>query len=268
MLQTGGSALDAVEAGARVPEADPDDSSVGYGGLPDREGRVTLDACIMDSQGNAGSVVFLEGILHPVSVARRVMEQTPHVILAGEGALQFALQQGFKQEELLTPFAREAWQRWKVESRYQPVINQERHDTIGILAMDAEGFVAGACSTSGLAFKMRGRVGDSPIIGAGLYVDGEVGAATATGLGEAVLKKLGAFSIVEMMRQGMSPQKACHEAVRRLLSVRATEAFQVGYVAVDHRGRTGACSLRPGFQASRRRAAGFELQDAPSLLAH
>jgi N4-(beta-N-acetylglucosaminyl)-L-asparaginase len=266
VLQMGGSALDAVEAGARVPEADPDDSSVGYGGLPDREGKVTLDACIMDSQGNAGSVVFLEGIKHAVSVARRVMENTPHVILAGEGALQFALQQGFKQEELLTPSAREAWERWKVESRYQPVINQERHDTIGILAMDRDGVVAGACSTSGLAFKMRGRVGDSPIVGAGLYVDGEVGAATATGLGEAVLKKMGAFSIVEMMRQGMGPQKACLEAVRRLLSVRAAEAFQVGYVAVDRRGRTGACSLRPGFQASRMWTSGFELQDAPSLL--
>ncbi|MBK8956295.1 MAG: N(4)-(beta-N-acetylglucosaminyl)-L-asparaginase [Saprospiraceae bacterium] len=265
-LSIGKSALDAVEAGARVPESDPEDTSVGYGGFPDREGKVTLDACIMDSKGNAGSVVFLEDIKHPVSVARRVMEQTPHVILAGLGASQFAQEQGFITENLLTDKARKAYDNWKVKSKYSPVINSERHDTIGILGLDQSGDLSGACSTSGLAFKMRGRVGDSPIIGAGLYVDNEIGAATATGLGEAVLKKVGAFSIVEMMRQGMHPQKACKEAIKRLMSINSTEPFQVGYIAMNKKGEIGAFSLLPGFQASIFSKKGFELLNAESLL--
>jgi N4-(beta-N-acetylglucosaminyl)-L-asparaginase len=157
-LEQGKKSLDAVEAGARVPEADPSDTSVGYGGYPDRDGFVTLDACIMDEQGNAGSVVFLEDIMHPVSVARMVMEKTPHVILAGSGALQFALENGFKRENLLTDVAKKAWEEWKVKSEYKPKINVERHDTIGILALDHSGDLSGACTTSGLAFKMRGRV--------------------------------------------------------------------------------------------------------------
>ncbi|MCB0566580.1 MAG: N(4)-(beta-N-acetylglucosaminyl)-L-asparaginase, partial [Phaeodactylibacter sp.] len=206
VIKKGGRALDAVEKGVRLVEADPDDMSVGYGGRPDREGKVTLDACIMDEEGNCGSVCFLQDIKHPISVARLVMEKTPHVMLAGQGALQFALENGFKRQNLLTPKAEESWQDWKEESHYQPVINIENHDTIGMLAIGQDGRFSGACTTSGAAFKLHGRVGDSPIIGAGLYVDDEVGGAVATGLGEAVIKTAGSFLVVELMRQGMEPQ--------------------------------------------------------------
>lgn len=264
-LQKGKSILDAVEAGARIPEADPLDTSVGYGGFPDRDGVVTLDACIMDSNGNAGSVVFLQDIMHAVSVARKVMEKTPHVILAGEGALRFALENGFQRENLLTPKARKAWEEWLTKSEYKPKINNERHDTIGIIGVDTNGLLSGACTTSGLAFKRHGRVGDSPIIGAGLYVDQQVGAATATGLGEAVLKKVGAFSIVEMMRQGMHPKKACREAIKRLTQIQSTEPFQVGYIAINVKGEWGAFSLLPGFQATLHTDQGLQVIDAESL---
>lgn len=259
------SILDAVEAGAMVPEANPNDSSVGYGGFPDREGQVTLDASIMDGNGNAGSVVFLEGIKHPVAVARLVMEKTDHVMLAGKGAFQFALDQGFTPEDLLTEKAKLAWEQWKKKSEYKPKINAERHDTIGILGMDGLGHMAGACSTSGLAFKMQGRVGDSPIIGSGLYVENGIGAATATGLGEAVMKKVGAFSIVEMMRQGKSPQKACVEAIKRLTGLANARSLQVGYIALSHKGEWGAYSLRPGFQAALMNNNGFQLINSDSL---
>jgi N4-(beta-N-acetylglucosaminyl)-L-asparaginase len=247
-LRNGGSALDAVEAGARVPEADPNDTSVGYGGLPDRDGHVTLDACIMDWQGNAGSVTFLEGIMHPISVARRVMEKTPHVMLSGEGALQFALAEGFKKENLLTEKSRKAWEEWKKTARYAPKINVERHDTIGILALDKEGRLSGACTTSGLAYKMHGRVGDSPILGAGMFVDNEVGAACATGLGEFVMKTLGSFLVVELMRQGRSPQQACEEAIGRIVKRYPNyQEFQVGYVALSRTGEVGAFSIHHDF---------------------
>lgn len=265
LLNSGKSALDAVEAGARIPEADPEDTSVGYGGFPDRDGNVSLDASIMEGNGNAGSVVFLEGIKHPISVARLVMEKTDHVMLAGEGAAQFAQDQGFKKEILLTEMAKKAWESWKIKAEYKPKINSERHDTIGILALEDSGKMAGACSTSGLAYKMRGRVGDSPIIGSGLYVDNEVGAATATGLGEAVMKKVGAFSIVEMMRQGMSPQKACIEAIKRLKSLPNARTIQVGYIALNKHGEWGAYALRPGFQAALINNDGFKLINADSL---
>lgn len=270
ILSAGGRALDAVEAGARVAEADPNDTSVGYGGLPDRDGNVTLDACIMDELGNAGSVTFLQHIKHPVSVARRVMEKTPHVILSGEGALEFALQEGFSKENLLTEDARRAWEAWKVTSQYQPIINSERHDTIGIVAVDDQGRLAGACSTSGLAFKMRGRVGDSPIIGAGLFVDGEVGAATATGLGELVLKTLGSFLIVEEIRRGKHPQKAVETAIRRIARKYPKEARQnqVGFVALDRRGQHGAFSLQPGFNYALFQAGQNRAYEAGSLFAH
>ena len=198
-LMETGKALDGVEAGARIPEADPNDTSVGYGGYPDRDGHVTLDACIMDHLGNAGSVTFLEGIMHPISVARAVMEKTPHVMLSGAGALKFALDQGFKVENLLTESSKKAWEEWKKESKYEPVINIERHDTIGLLGIGKGGEIAGACTTSGLAFKMHGRVGDSPIIGGAVFCDDEVGGACATGLGEFVMKTLGSFLIVELM---------------------------------------------------------------------
>ncbi len=217
ILQHGGRALDAVEAGARVPEGDPKETSVGLGGLPDRDGKVTVDACIMDEEGNCGAVAFLEDIVHPVSVARAVMEKTPHFLLVGEGAQQFALANGFKKEKLLTTESANAWRSWRKEAAYKPVVNIENHDTIGILSLDTNGNLSGACTTSGMAYKMRGRVGDSPIIGAGLFVDNEVGAATATGVGEEVIRVVGCHLVVELMRQGNSPQQACQMAVERII---------------------------------------------------
>ena len=249
VLADGGRALDAVEAGARIPEADPEDTSVGYGGLPDRNGVVTLDACIMDERGNAGSVTFLQHIMHPVSVARRVLEATPHVMLSGEGALQFALAQGFKKENLLTDRARQAWEEWKADNYQGPRVSPAQHDTIGLLAIDQRGDISGACTTSGAAFKYHGRVGDSPILGAGMYVDNEVGGAAATGWGELVVKTLGSFLIVELMRQGSTPQEACEEAVQRIVRRYPDELkddFGVGYVAIDKSGEHGAYSVGPG----------------------
>ncbi len=248
VLLKNGSALDAVETGVRVPEGDPKVDSVGYGGLPDRDGHVTLDACIMDHNGQCGSVAFLEHIMHPISVARKVMEKTPHVMLVGEGALKFALDQGFKKEDLLTADAEKAWKEWLKKSEYKPVINFENHDTIGMLAKDMNGNLSGACTTSGLAYKMHGRIGDSPIIGAALFVDNEIGCATATGHGEYVIKNVGGFLIVELMRQGLSPQKACEKAIARI--VKKTKNYmdiQVGFLAMNKKGETGAFSIHKGF---------------------
>ncbi|MEM0995108.1 MAG: N(4)-(beta-N-acetylglucosaminyl)-L-asparaginase [Bacteroidota bacterium] len=244
-----GRALDAVEAGVKIPEADPKDQSVGYGGRPDRDGNVTLDACIMDEAGNAGSVCYLQHIKHPISVARKVMEETPHVILAGQGALDFALEQGFEKENLLTDKSKEEWEAWLETATYQPKANIELHDTIGMLALDTEGNLSGACTTSGMAYKLAGRVGDSPIIGAGLFVDNEVGGATATGVGEEVLKTLGSFLVVELMRQGRTPQAACEEAVLRIAKRQKTKDkdLQIGYLAINKAGETGAYSLQEGF---------------------
>jgi N4-(beta-N-acetylglucosaminyl)-L-asparaginase len=247
ILAKGGTALDAVEAGARVPEADPNDTSVGYGGLPDRDGNVTLDACIMDEKGNAGAVTFLQHIMHPISVARAVMEKTPHVMLSGDGALDFALAQGFQKENLLTEKSKKAWQEWLKTAEYKPKANIERHDTIGIVALDKNGNLSGACTTSGMAYKLHGRVGDSPIIGAGMYVDNEVGAACATGVGELVMKTLGSFLVVELMRQGYSPQAACEEATARIVKKYDYKEIQVGYLALNKKGEHGAYSLQTGF---------------------
>ncbi|GMT45516.1 MAG: asparaginase [bacterium] len=253
ILQQGGSVVDAVEHGVWIPESDPNDHSVGLGGLPDRDGHVTLDASIMAPSGNAGSVCFLEYIVHPVSVARKVMEDTPHVMLAGEGALQFALEKGFKKENLLTPASKKIWQEWLKKHNYHPEVNWENHpneyhDTIGLLAIDKNGDMAGACTTSGLAFKLHGRVGDSPIIGDGLYVDNAVGGATSTGMGELVMKTVGSFLVTELMRNGRSPQQACEEAVMRIVEkIPDNKKFQVGYLAMNKNGETGAFSLRKGF---------------------
>jgi N4-(beta-N-acetylglucosaminyl)-L-asparaginase len=249
LLQKGASALDAVEKGCNVEEADPNGQSVGLGGLPDREGRVTLDACIMDHQGNYGAVVYLQNFVHAISVARKVMEDTPHVLLAGQGAEQFALTAGFSPTNLLTDRSKKAWEEWKITSEYKPIINIENHDTIGMLCIDHQGNLSGGCTTSGLAYKMAGRVGDSPIIGAGLFVDNEVGAATATGLGEEVLKTVGSFLIVELMRQGKSPQEACEEAVKRIVQKNGDriQDFQVGYIAVNKYGEIGSYGIHPGF---------------------
>jgi N4-(beta-N-acetylglucosaminyl)-L-asparaginase len=268
IMQNGGAALDAVEKGVNVSEADPTVNSVGYGGLPDASGHVTLDACIMGPDGNAGSVAYLQHILHPVSVARLVMDKTPHVMISGDGALKFALDNGFKKTNLLTSEARKAWKNWrKSGSSYAPGANWENHDTIGLLAIDHKGNLAGACTTSGMAFKHPGRIGDSPIIGAGLFVDNKVGAATATGEGEAVMKTLGCFLVVEFMRNGMSPQKACEAAVARLLeTIHIHENLQVGYVAVNKAGETGAFSLKPGFQYALFQDNENKLLDAPFLM--
>lgn len=249
VLQNGGTALDAVEQGCMVEEANEKGQSVGKGGLPDRDGHVTLDACIMNEKGDCGSVVYLQNITHAVSVARKVMEETPHVMLAGKGAEQFAYEQGFKKEDLLTDASKKAWEEWKVESEYKPIINIENHDTIGMLAIDQQGNISGACTTSGLAYKMAGRVGDSPIIGSGLFVDNEVGGCVATGLGEEVVKTVGSFLVVELMRQGKSPQDACEEAIRRIVSKPNSnfKNFQVGYIAVNKKGETGFYSIHTGF---------------------
>lgn len=279
VLQRGGRALDAVEAGVRVPEADPNDTSVGYGGLPDRDGHVTLDACIMDEKGNAGSVTFLEHIMHAISVARAVMEKTPHVMLSGEGALAFALAQGFRKENLLTKSSEEQWRKWLKTAKYQPVVNIERHDTIGMLALDGQGNLSGACTTSGLAYKMRGRVGDSPILGAGLFIDNEVGGACATGLGELVMRTCGSFLAVELIRQGKTPQQACEEVIRRIMkgpSIKdgkfvdnqgTMSDVQVGVLATDRQGNIGAYSIHPGFNYTVSQGGRTQVLEAKSFLA-
>ena len=266
VLDKGGRALDAVEAGVRVPEADPEDMSVGYGGRPDRDGHVTLDACIMDEKGNAGSVTFLEHIMHPISVARAVMEKTPHVMLSGEGALAFALSQGYKKENLLTKKAEAEWREWLKTANYKPVANIERHDTIGMLAIDDQGNLSGACTTSGLAYKMRGRIGDSPIIGAGLFVDNEVGGACATGLGELVMRTCGSFLVVELMRQGRTPQQACEEAALRIVKKQDYKDIQVGFLAVNKRGEYGAYSIQPGFNYTLSQQKRTQITDTKSYL--
>jgi N4-(beta-N-acetylglucosaminyl)-L-asparaginase len=253
VLQTDGNALDAVEQGCRVEEANEKNQTVGKGGLPDRDGNVTLDACIMDKNGNCGSVVYLQNITHAVSVARKIMEDTPHVMLAGKGAKQFAISKGFEPEDLLTEASKKTWEKWKVEAKYKPIINIENHDTIGMLAINKNGDISGACTTSGLAYKMDGRVGDSPIIGSGLFVDNEIGAAVATGLGEEIIKTVGSFLIVELMRQGKTPQEACEEAIKRIVSKPNSnyKNFQVGYIAVNKQGETGCYSIHKGFSMTK-----------------
>jgi len=248
ILSKGGNSLDAVEAGVRVTESDPNNSSVGLGGLPDRDGFVTLDACIMDHENKCGAVAFLQDIENPISVARKVMEDTKHVMLVGEGAKQFALQKGFKKTNLLTEKSKKAWEDWKIKSKYQPVINSENHDTIGLLALDDKGNLSGACTTSGMAYKLHGRVGDSPLIGAGLFVDNEVGAACATGVGEAVIRIAGSAIVVELMRNGMSPDDACKEAVSRIISKhKDISNLQVGFLALNKNGEAGSYSVYSGF---------------------
>jgi L-asparaginase/N4-(beta-N-acetylglucosaminyl)-L-asparaginase len=267
VISKGGKAIDAVEQGVRVPEADPSVMTVGYGGYPDREGKVTLDACIMDENQNCGSVAFLQHIKHPISVARLVMDKTPHVMLVGEGALEFAKSQGFKEQNLLTDKAKSAWQKWLKESKYNPVINVENHDTIGMLALDHHGDLSGACTTSGAAFKMSGRVGDSPIIGAGLYVDNEVGAATATGMGELMIKTVGCHLVVEMMRQGMNPELACKAAVDRIAKKLGDyKKFQVGFLAINKAGEYGSYCIQSGFNYAVTDKSGSDMQDAKSIL--
>ena len=263
VLDSGGNALDAVERGVRVTESDANNRSVGLGGLPDREGNVTLDACIMNHENECGAVAFLQEIENPISVARKVMEETPHVLLVGKGAQEFALSQGFKRKNLLTPGAKEAWENWKKQEKQRPEINHENHDTIGMLSLDKNGNLSGACTTSGWAYKMHGRVGDSPIIGSGLFVDNEVGAACATGLGESVIRISGSSIIVELMRQGLSPQAACEQAIHRLVRKhKDLDNLQVGFLALNKNGEVGAYSVYKGFQYARTDASANEVYDS------
>ena len=245
-LNNNGNAMDAAEAGCRVLEADEKNIYIGIGSLPDETGKVTLDSCVMDSNGNCGSVAFLQNIVHPVSVARKVMEDTKHVMLVGEGARKFAISKGFKQRNLLTKESRKAWRDWLKDRRQ--MTPHEAHDTISMLVQDGNGDLAGACTSGGWAYKLHGRVGDSPIIGAGLFVDNEVGSAAATGLGEEVIKTTGSFLVVELMRQGYSPTKACEEALKRVIKAHnGNPDFQIGYIAMRKDGEVGSACLKWSF---------------------
>lgn len=248
LLAGGATSLDAVEQGVMIEEINLKNTTVGKGGAPDREGNVTLDACIMSPEGKAGSVVYFTNNTHAVSVARRVMEKTPHVMLAGDGADQFALREGFAKEDLLTESSARAYKEWLKNKEYKPLINIENHDTIGMLCIDRHGDIAGACSSSGLSYKMMGRVGDSPIIGSGLFLDNEIGGAVATGLGEAIMKNVSSFLIVELMRNGKHPQEACEIAIHRIIRSNPDyREFQVGLIAINKAGETGSYCIQKGF---------------------
>ncbi|MFT5751547.1 MAG: N4-(beta-N-acetylglucosaminyl)-L-asparaginase [Flavobacteriales bacterium] len=248
LLSQGKPALDAIIEGVAVEEANLENTTVGKGATPDREGTVTLDACVMSPQGDCGAVLAVENIVHVAALARKVMEDTPHVILAGKGAEEFGYAMGFPKENLLTESSKKSWEAWKITSEYTPIINIENHDTIGMLAIDSAGDIAGVCTTSGLGYKMKGRVGDSPIIGSGLFIDNEIGGAVATGLGEEVLKTVGSFLIVELMRQGKSPQEACEEAIARIVKKgERYRDFQIAYIAINKAGQTGSFCIHEGF---------------------
>lgn len=267
VLSANGKAIDAIEMGARQIE-DELNCCVGLGGYPDRDGIVTLDACIMDEHSNCGAVAGLEQIKHPISVARKVMETTPHVLLVGSGAQQFAIENGFpKEPAVLSESAAKAYKDWLKTSEYKPVINIENkkehgpfapaffpdgspnHDTMGLLALDAKGDLSGGVTTSGMAFKLHGRVGDSAGIGAGLFVDNEIGAATSSGVGEEVIRICGTHLVVEFMRQGYSPEMACKKAVERIVKRDAVKAktLQVGFLAINKKGEYGAYAIQKGF---------------------
>jgi N4-(beta-N-acetylglucosaminyl)-L-asparaginase len=294
VLSKGGSALDAVEKGVMVTE-DEISCCVGLGANPDRDGHVTLDASIMDHEFNCGSVAFLERIKHPISVARKVMEKTPHVMLVGAGAQQFAVSEGFKLEaDNLSESADKAYKDWLKKSTYQPVINIERqstaqptsqlddkfkapsrlsngdwnHDTIGMVALDSNGNLSGSCTTSGAGFKLRGRVGDSPIIGAGLYVDNEVGAVVATGQGEDVIRVAGSSAVVEFMRQGKSPQEACRLVVEKVRKIKKEKAadIQVCFIALNKNGEHGSYALHKGFNYAVQTNEGHQLIESPFIM--
>jgi len=248
MLEDGVDALNAAVAGVAIEEENPKNTTVGYGGAPDRTGKVTLDACVMNHLGDCGSVVAVENIVNVARLAKDVMEKTPHVMLSGKGAEEFAISQGYKKTNLLTDESKREWEEWLKDQEYKPIINIENHDTIGMLCIDKNNNLAGACTTSGLAYKMKGRVGDSPIIGSGLFIDNKIGGAVATGLGEEVLKTVGSFLVVELMRQGLSPQEACEKAIKRIVSNNSQKnKFQVAYIAMNKKGEIGSYSIEPGF---------------------
>jgi N4-(beta-N-acetylglucosaminyl)-L-asparaginase len=251
VLTQGGSNLDAVEQGIWVVESDPANHSVGLGGQPNAAGVVQLDACIMSGPGHrAGSVAALEGIRHPISAARRVMEKTPHVMLVGEGARLFALQEGLEAVEADSGQKYQEWHRQQIKNRGDSAQGKKaNHDTIALLVLGPDGNLAGGCSTSGLAGKLPGRVGDSPILGSGLYLDNEVGAAGATGVGENVMRYCATFMIVEFMRQGLHPQAACEQTIQRIAKQDPKGLdLSINFVALDKRGRFGAAGTDKGFQ--------------------
>tara|TARA_B100001057_G_scaffold30388_1_gene27670 strand:- start:261 stop:1220 length:960 start_codon:yes stop_codon:yes gene_type:complete len=248
LLEKGVDALSAAVSGVAIEEENPKNSTVGYGGAPDRSGIVTLDACVMNHIGDCGSVIAVENIVNVARLAKDVMEKTPHVMLAGKGAQEFAISEGYKREDLLTQKSKEDWKKWLESEDYKPIINIENHDTIGMLCLDKNNNISGACTTSGLAYKMKGRVGDSPIIGSGLFIDNKIGGAVATGLGEEVVKTVGSFLVVELMRQGKSPQEACEAAVKRIFKSNSQkDKFQVAYIAINKNGEVGSYSIEPGF---------------------
>ncbi len=262
-----GTALDAVEAAARQTESDRTNRSVGISGMPDRDGHVTLDACIMNHESKCGAVGFIEGYEHPVTIARTVMEHTQHVMLVGEGAEDYAKSAGFKKFKSPIKEVKKEYKKWKKENKdlfKKPEINHENHDTIGIIARDRQGNFSGACTTSGWAYKLHGRIGDSPIIGAGLFIDNEVGAAVATGLGEAIIRTAGSHTVVELMRQGMTPHDACKEAVNRIINKHSDlTGLQCGFIAINNRGEHGGYSVYNGFNYAIRTDVLEEMQDAP-----
>ena len=264
VLQKNGSVLDAVVEGVAAVESDLSNRSVGQGGYPDRDGHVTLDACVQDHEGHAGGVAFVEHFEHPIHIARAVMERTPHVLLVGEGAERWARENGFKERRIQVPEVQAAWKEWAKKADYKPMVNRENHDTIGQIALDAQGRLAGSCTTSGLSYKIHGRVGDSPIIGAGLFVDGEVGAACATGTGELVIRIAGSHTVVELMRQGVAPGEACRQAVERILR-RDPElsGHQVGFLALRADGVFGAYSIYNGFTYAVSTDEGHTVQESP-----
>lgn len=269
-LLEGRPALDAVELGANAVEENPAVNSVGFGGLPNAEGVVELDAAIMDgATHSAGAVAAITGIRKPISVARRVMETTPHVMLAGHNARRFALQEGFPPADLTTPESLERWRKWRREqtapdvahfddpaprekawSEEEGSLEQISHDTVGVCALDRSGNLAAGCTTSGIAWKRPGRVGDSPLIGSGLYVDNEVGAASATGNGDEMMKVCLSFRVVALMEEGRTPQEACEEAIRYLLRKRpGHQSRGAACIALSKDGRIGAAATRDGFRS-------------------
>lgn len=268
-----GSMLDAVEAGIGLIEADENNATVGIGGTPNAIGQVELDACVMAGPGHrAGSVAGLQDIAHPIAVARRVMDQTRHVMLVGENAKRFALEQGFPETDLVTAAARERWEKWKSEKGNtrdgKPVpqgpVHDQNHDTIAMVGLDSGGDLYGGCSTSGAGFKMPGRVGDSPILGSGLYVDNQVGAAGATGIGENVMRFCGSFLVVEFMRMGLSPESACRAAIERIASLDPSgyEGLEINFIALNRQGEFGAAGTSRGFQFAFASPEGGDVRDA------
>ncbi len=287
IMKNGGNSLDSAEQGVRVSEDDPAVLSVGYGGLPDADGRVTLDAAIMDWKARVGSVICVENIKNPISLARLILENTEHMVLAGDGAYDYAIKNGFKPGNLMTENSLKRYNEWKASGISKPEeihtddfvlkgkkdINADgNHDTIGMVALDKNGRVSASCTTSGMAWKLHGRVGDSPMIGSGLYVDGEVGGAASTGRGEECIRACGSFLIVEMMRMGLSPKEACRVAVERVVKLNLLSSknrdhlFQVGFIALNNKGEYGAFSVRGGFQYAVFKAGKNTLYDSEFLI--